>query len=86
MPYKDRGRWRGVVRINGRRVSATFQTKAEAKSWEVGTKAEMRRPTFERLGLFELAAKYLQFVAQNQAKKTFSMKIQAILGPRRQGE
>jgi len=34
MPFKDRGMWRGVVKIGGKRFSDSFETKREAINWE----------------------------------------------------
>lgn len=75
MPYKDRGLWRGVVRIDGRRVSRAFPTKAEAKSWEAQEKG---RPTSERKGLFDLAGRYLAFCEQHQSKGTHGRKTRTM--------
>ena len=72
MPYKDRGKWRAVVRVNGVRVSESFDTKKEARAWEEATKAASN--TSKPLGLYDLAAKYLKHVDQTLQPKTGVLK------------
>lgn len=68
MPYKDRGKWRGVVRVNGKRVSASFATKRKARAWEEEEKK--RKPTSGALGLYDLSAAFLKHVDQTLRPKT----------------
>lgn len=71
MPYRDRGLWRAVVKIEGKRISAGFPTRAEAVAWEVEQKRLARqRTTSGGAGLYELAARYLE-----HAEREFQPKV-----------
>ncbi len=72
MPYKDRGKWRGIVQVNGKRVSASFATKKEAKTWEEETRKHS--DTSKPLALYDLVASYLQHVDSTLQPKTGALK------------
>lgn len=80
MPYKlkKNGKtvWMAQVKLNGRKYRRQFQTKADAKAWEVERKnatAEPEEPTIPTTSLLELANHYLNY-AVKFAPKTYSEK------------
>lgn len=76
MPYKDRGKWRAVVRVGGKRLSASFETKREARAWEEAAKKEST--TSKPLGLYEVSAAYLKHVDNTLQPKTGVLKRRVI--------
>ena len=73
MPYKDRGQWRGVVKAAGKRISKAFPTKAEAKRWEADARATRPTPC-AGLGLYEVAARYLEHAEREVTAAVFRAK------------
>ncbi|MCP4575187.1 MAG: site-specific integrase [Deltaproteobacteria bacterium] len=71
MPYKDRGKWRGVIVVNQKRVAQkSFRTKREAVEWERQTKSDYLKRT--RMGsLIEIANDYLSCVQRKFTKTTY---------------
>ena len=74
MPYKDRGKWRGVVTISGKKVAQRlYRTKREATVWENETKAAYLERT--RTGsLVEVVNDYLSFAEIKFIKSTYKTK------------
>lgn len=77
MPYKDRGKWRGVIKINGKRVrQQSFRLKKDAATWErdEGKKLRMREKRLQGgLDLLTFCSKYLIF-SDRYVKKVFDEK------------
>lgn len=82
MPYFDkaRGLWIGQVRRDGRKFRSHFQTKSQAKKWEIefhqaiGQDQPETTPT---ISLFDFATKYLDFSQTKYVMKTYKEKQSA---------
>ena len=73
MAYKDRGRWRSDIRINGKRASRSFLTKKEAVEWaNEMQKASSKDSSDMTLG--ELIVKYLDHCELQFMPATYSLK------------
>jgi len=77
MPYFERARkkWRGVITVNGKRHSALFETKREAKAWE--NQAKNTKP-ISKNGFLELADEYITFCDIRFVPKVVSQKKVAL--------
>lgn len=74
MPYKQGKKWRGVVKIDGKRVGQKlFASKREAKEWEIAEKKRFQTQT-PTIYLHEAASKYLDFCQARYTKETYSDK------------
>ena len=74
MPYKQGKKWRGVVKIDGKRVGQKlFASKREAKEWEIAQKKRFQTQT-PTIYLHETASKYLDFCQARYSKETYSDK------------
>jgi len=73
MPYRDRGKWRGVVKINGKRHSESFDTKREAITWENNFRGKLLCPTDE-VDFITFSGKYLELATSRFVKSTYSEK------------
>jgi integrase len=74
MPYKDRGRWRGVVKIAGKRVAQqSFRTKREAAKWERETKNSFLKRTLTG-SLGDVINDYLSYVKIEYIHSTYMTK------------
>lgn len=77
MPYQEKsGKWRGVVKIDGKRYQRTFPTKAEAKKFEVEEKARLKYTelTHEDMELQIFFSKYLDHSEANFTEGVFKEK------------
>lgn len=74
MPYKDRGQWRGVVKINGKRIGQkSFRTKREAAAWERGVRSSYLKQTL--IGsLVDVINDYLSFTKIKFIDSTYKTK------------
>jgi len=75
MPYKDRGKWRGVVKVNGKRYSDSFLTKRESIAWEKDFKDKLLNSKLTTFDYETFATKYLEFARARFAKSVFEEKI-----------
>lgn len=75
MPYKDRGKWRAIVKMNGRRYSDSFPTKKEAKEWEREFREFLSRRPAESIDLDAFIEKYMEFAKARFAKSVYDEKI-----------
>ena len=74
MPYKDRGRWRTDIRINGKRLpSISFKTKREAKEWEEEQR-RLSKKDCHAMALSELVVKYLDYSELQFMNETYKLK------------
>ena len=70
MPYKEGKKWRGVVRLQGRRPTKLFLTKKEAILWEAAERAQILNPQEEMVSgpnYMTLCAEYLDYSTRFQA-------------------
>lgn len=74
MPFKDRGKWRGVVKIKGKRFTDSFETKREAIKWEneYREKLHISRTIIE---IKEFSNQYLSFAQSRYTKATYQEKV-----------
>lgn len=72
MPYKDGSKWRAKVTYQGRRYTAKFPTKGEAKEWEHGQRDRLRRMSRTQTGMDMLmyCNKYTDFSCRHYSPKT----------------
>ena len=73
MPYKDRGRWRCDIRINGKRTSRSFLTKKEAVEWEHEKQKSSNKDSSD-MTLGDLIVKYLDHCKLQFMPATYSLK------------
>lgn len=73
MPYKDRGRWRSDIRINGGRQSRSFPTKKEALEWE-SEQRKLSARALPDMALSELVLKYLDYCQLQFMPATYTLK------------
>ncbi len=74
MPYKERGGWRGTVKINGTRKQAWFTSKREAIEWESETRKELKsQKPRTTTGLLNLSVAFLNYM-ERYSKSTYSHK------------
>ncbi len=70
MPYfdKTRKKWKGVVKRDKERFTRLFQTKTEAKSWEVEKRKELENPVMQKteigMDLLTVSNEYLDFCSR----------------------
>jgi integrase len=74
MPFKDRGKWRGVVKINGRRFTDSFDTKREAIIWENDFRKNLSLPK-QSMSINEFSKKYLSLAQSKYTKHTYKEKV-----------
>lgn len=76
MPYQEKnGRWRACRMIAGERKTKFFNTKAEAKKWEVEqTRAEWHEAPTPTVSLLDFCTAYLKHVEERFSHKTFNEK------------
>jgi integrase len=76
MPYKDQGKWRGVVKINGQRVAQRrFDTKREARNWEVEEGNRLKRVE-TGMDFETFANEYLDWFEERRGKnQTYQEKV-----------
>lgn len=75
MPYKDRGKWRGIVKINGKRYSESFPTKKEAKEWERDFRDSLLHRPVEAIDFEAFTGKYIEFAKARFAKSVYEEKV-----------
>ncbi len=78
MPYKDRGKWRGVVKIQGRRFSDSFATRREATKWENEFRKDAIAEIRPTVNVKEFARQYLQFAESRFSKHTYEEKVSLV--------
>lgn len=79
MPTKEpTGKWRAIFKINGKRHQKIFETKAEAKKWEIEEKARLKSlaQTPQGMGLQIFFSKYLDHAEPNFSEKVYKEKCQ----------
>jgi integrase len=80
MPYFDRKRkkWKGVVKRGKERFTHLFQTKTEAKTWEVETWKELENPAPDKkqtdMDLLTVSNGYLDFCERRFSSTTYGEK------------
>jgi integrase len=80
MPYfnKTRKKWKGVVKRGKQRFTHLFQTKMEAKTWEVEKWKELENPKLEKtetdMDLLAVSNEYLDFCKRRFASITYGEK------------
>jgi len=74
MPFKDRGFWRAVVKVNGKRFSDSFETKREASNWENDFRNRLRLPK-QAITFNEFSSQYLSFAQTKYTKHTYNEKV-----------
>ena len=82
MPYydKNRGLWIGQIRREGRKFKKQFQTKSQAKKWEIGFQASINLEQPEQIptiSLFDFASRYLDYAKSKYVSKTYKEKQSA---------
>lgn len=74
MPYKERGGWRGEVRVLGKRRTRWFASKKRAAEWEGAAEKEIRATrSLTATGLQTLSVRYLDYM-ERFSKSTYSHK------------
>lgn len=74
MPYKDRGRWRSDIQINGKRMpSRSFETKREALEYESLLRKQSQKDCTD-MALSELVVKYLDYCQLQFMPATYTLK------------
>jgi len=73
MPFRDRGMWRGVVKINGRRFTDSFETKREAINWENEFRKKSN-PSGNSLSFKDFSDQYLALAKSKFSKLTYYQK------------
>ncbi len=74
MPYRDRGKWRGVVTVKGKRHSASFDTKRQAIAWENDFREKLSfRP--KSIDFVSFSNKYLELAASRFVNSTYQEKV-----------
>lgn len=74
MPYKEKNGWRAAVMIDGQRMTKRFESKAEAKKWEIQQKELAENPILTDtafLTVVEWLNGYLDDVEPKLTSKTF---------------
>ena len=80
MPYfdKQRKKWKGVVKRGKERFSRLFQTKTEAKAWEVEKWEELENPKLQTIetvmDLLTVSNEYLDFCSRRFSSTTYGEK------------
>jgi len=78
MPYYDKQKQRyvGQIRRNGKYVRKFFQTQKEAYKWEIdqAENPNSPKPSISTICLIEFLTQYLEFSEQKHSKKTFEEK------------
>jgi len=80
MPYfeKKRKKWKGVVKRGNERFTHLFQTKTEAKSWEVEKGKELESPKLETIetgmDFLTISNEYLDFCSRRFSSTTYGEK------------
>ena len=80
MPYFDqkRKKWKGVVKRGRKKYTHQFQTKTEAKNWEVEESKELENPKPEKTeidtDLLTASNEYLDFCERRFCSRTYSEK------------
>ncbi|MCI5157067.1 MAG: hypothetical protein D3906_01260 [Candidatus Electrothrix sp. AUS1_2] len=83
MPYynKQRGKWQGQVRFNGKTYRKLFDTKQQAKVWEVrernALESSLDADLIPTISLFDWAVQYLDYSKLRHSKKTYEEKQRA---------
>lgn len=75
MPYRDRGKYRTSVHINGKRLpSRSFETKREAKEYEAELRKQYRKG-LQDMALGDLIVKYLDYSEIQFMPETYKAKL-----------
>ena len=76
MPYKLGKKWMAQVNIDGQKVRKRFETKAEAKAWEIDQKDRILHPEkqIRSVSLLEWGTGYLEFALRKFSPKVFNEK------------
>ena len=79
MPYKDRGKWRGVVKIHGKRHTAAQPrwTKKDATRWEIEKRAELEK-ALSGTSWFTLIVRYLDHAKIQFTSKAYHEKRKVV--------
>jgi hypothetical protein len=78
MPYKEGKKWRGVIKINGKRLAQrSFLSKREAVEWEMAERKELQSQT-RTVFLLEAGTSYLDYCNARYSKETYSDKKRVI--------
>lgn len=75
MPYKDRGKWRAVATVRGKRYSQAFDTKSEAKEWEIEERKRQKSKTPTGTDFSTHYNEYLDFCQLRYTKNTQVEKV-----------
>jgi len=73
MAYKEAKKWRGVIKIRGKRYQQMFDSKREAREWETNERKRLLSK-IRTVYLSEAATKYLDCVQKMSSAKTYSEK------------
>jgi integrase len=74
MPYKERGGWRAIVKVNGKRTQKWFPSKKDAQAWESATRKDLKhKKPKTSTALLGLCGDYLTYMAR-YSKSTYSHK------------
>jgi integrase len=74
MPFRDRGKWRGVVKIKGRRFTDSFDTKREALSWENEYRKNLHISKAV-IDIKDFSNQYLALAQSRYTKSTYQEKV-----------
>ena len=91
MPYKDRGKWRGVVKIAGKRHTDSFDTKREAIAWENDSRDKLTSRS-KSMDFISFSSEYLELAASrfvyntNREKATLNRDFLQFIGSNLQGD
>ncbi|MCI5157326.1 MAG: site-specific integrase [Candidatus Electrothrix sp. AUS1_2] len=84
MPYynKQRGKWQGQVKCDGRKYRKLFDTKQSAKSWEIEKLSSLERRIIQPalipiISLGDWAVQYLDYSKVKHSRKTYEEKQRA---------
>jgi len=78
MPYKEGNKWRGTVKVKGKRQSSLHNTKRLARKWEVETRKALRNTGAliqQSMGLNIFCSKYLDAAKQRMSPKVLQEKL-----------
>lgn len=74
MPYKEGGKWRGAVMVDGQRKTKLFDTRKAARDWEAAERKRLKNfpLTSDGMALNVFCTRYLNYVeARKLSRKTY---------------
>ncbi len=75
MPYREKGgKWRGVVKYQGKRITRSFQLKGAAIDWEASERKRLKQAATLTVYLIDAATNYLDLCQAKFTSKTYDDK------------